>query len=64
MKKAIRKVKARWWIVVAVLFTALEIALPFFTDMMPRTLFGVLAGLAGAGAFASRLIAQGEVHGD
>lgn len=61
LKKKVRKVKARWWILLAVILTALEIGLPFFSDLFPKYLFGLLSALAGSGAFASRLLAQGEV---
>lgn len=64
MNKTIRKIKARWWLVLAVLFTALEIILPFLTDLMPRYVFGVFSALSGAGAFAARLMAQEQVNGD
>lgn len=64
LNKTIRKLKARWWLFLAVLFTALEIGLPFFTSMMPPYVFGMLSALSGAGAFASRLMAQEHVNGD
>ena len=58
LNKTVRKLKARWWLLLAVLFTALEIGLPFFTNFMPPYLFGVMSALSGAGAFAARLMAQ------
>lgn len=64
LNKTIRKVKARWWLVLAVLFTALEIGLPFFTNFIPPYLFGALSAMSGAGAFAARLMAQEQSHGD
>lgn len=65
LKKAVRRLKARWWIVLAVLFTALEIGLPFLSDAMPQYLFAALSAISGAGAFASRLMAQKDVgNGD
>jgi hypothetical protein len=64
LNKTIRKIKARWWLLLAVLFTALEIALPFFTSLMPPYVFGVMSALSGAGAFAARLMAQERVNGD
>ena len=64
LNKTVRKLKARWWLLLAVLFTALEIILPFLSDDMPRYLFGVMSALSGAGAFAARLMAQEKSHGD
>jgi hypothetical protein len=61
MKKMTRKTKMQGLIWLAVVFTAVEIALPFFSDMIPRGVFAGLSGLFGAGAFATRLLAQKEV---
>jgi hypothetical protein len=63
LNKTIRKIKARWWLLLAVLFTALEIFLPFASDriQIPPYLFGALSGLCSGAAFASRLMAQKEV---
>lgn len=64
IRKAFRKSGMRWWIIAAVLFTAAEILLPFLSDALPRYLFGMLSALAGAGAFATRMIAQHGVSSD
>jgi hypothetical protein len=44
----------------AFVFTALEIALPFLDGYLPipQRVFAAAAGLAGAGAFVARLVAQ------
>ena len=42
----------------AFLFTAAEVMLPFFSDAIPPRLFAVLSGVAVAGAFVARLMAQ------
>jgi hypothetical protein len=64
LKKTVNKLKARWWIALAVLFTALEIGLPFLSDDLPRYLFGVLSALFGSCAFATRLIATSKADGN
>ena len=42
----------------AFLFTATEVMLPFFSDAIPPRVFAVLSGVAVAGAFVARLMAQ------
>ena len=42
----------------AFLFTATEVMLPFFSDAIPPRLFAALSGVAVAGAFVARLMAQ------
>ena len=42
----------------AFLFTAAEVMLPFFSDAIPPRLFAMLSGVAVAGAFVARLMAQ------
>ena len=42
----------------AFVFTATEVILPFFSDAIPPRLFAVLSGVAVAGAFVARLMAQ------
>lgn len=61
MKKLSRKTKMKGLIWLAGIFTAVEIVLPFFSDLIPRGVFAGLSGLFGAGAFATRLLAQKEV---
>ena len=48
--------------VLAFVFTAAEVMLPFFSDAVPQKLFAVLSGLAVAGAFVSRLVAQKDMQ--
>ena len=47
--------------VLAFLLTMAEVMLPFFSDAVPPRMFAVLSGLAVAGAFVSRLIAQKDL---
>ncbi len=42
----------------AFVFTSTEVMLPFFSDAIPPRLFAVLSGVAVAGAFVARLMAQ------
>ncbi len=46
----------------AALFSALEVALPFFTDFVPPRTMAALAALVACGAAVSRIIAQPEMH--
>jgi len=48
--------------VLAFLLTMAEVMLPFFSDAVPPKLFAVLSGLAVAGAFVSRLVAQKDMQ--
>ena len=61
-----RDVVRRAWSVkfmaLAFVFTMAEVMLPFFSDAVPPKLFAVLSGLAVAGAFVSRLIAQKDMQ--
>jgi hypothetical protein len=45
----------------AFVLTMLEVMLPFFSDDVPPRMFAVLSGLAVAGAFVARLMAQKDV---
>lgn len=45
----------------AFLLTMAEVILPFFDDVFPRRVFAVLSGVAVAGAYVARLIAQRDV---
>lgn len=45
----------------AFVFTMAEVMLPFFSDAVPPRLFAVMSGIAVAGAFVSRLIAQKDM---
>ncbi len=44
------------------LFSAAEVILPLFIDVLPRHLFIVLAFVAIVGAAVARLVAQPEMH--
>ena len=57
----IRKAWSVKFMVLAFLLTMAEVTLPFFSDAVPPKLFAVLSGLAVAGAFVSRLIAQKDM---
>lgn len=48
--------------VLAFLLTMAEVMLPFFSESVPPRMFAVLSGLAVAGAFVSRLIAQKDMQ--
>lgn len=47
--------------VLAFMFTMAEVMLPFFSEAVPPRMFAVLSGLAVAGAFVSRLVAQKDM---
>ena len=54
-------VKKAWsvrFMALAFLTTMAEVMLPFFVDDVPPRLLAALTGLAVAGAFVSRLVAQ------
>ena len=57
----LRKAWSVKFMVLAFLLTMAEVMLPFFSDAVPPKLFAVLSGLAVAGAFVSRLIAQKDL---
>lgn len=62
-----RILKRAWsvrWMALAALLSCAEVALPFFEDVLPVPpgVFGLLTGLAVAGAFVSRIIAQEGFH--
>ena len=57
-------VKKAWsvkFMVLAFALTMAEVMLPFFSDDVPPRMFAVLSGLAVAGAFVARLVAQKDV---
>lgn len=57
----LRKAWSVRFMVLAFLLTMAEVMLPFFSDAVhPRT-FAILSGLAVAGAFVSRLVAQKDM---
>lgn len=46
----------------AAAFTAAEVVVPLFSDVLPRGLFVLLAFSASIGAALARLVAQPEMH--
>ena len=48
--------------VVAAIFTAAEVVVPLFGDVLPRGVFVLLAFSASIGAAIARLVAQPEMH--
>ena len=61
-----RKIVRRAWSIrlsiVAAIFTAAEVVVPLFGDVLPRGLFVLLAFSASIGAAIARLVAQPEMH--
>lgn len=60
-----RILKQAWSIRLTLLaggFSAAEVILPLFVDVLPRHLFIVLAFVAIVGAAVARLVAQPEMH--
>ena len=44
------------------IFSAAEVALPFFTDFVPPHTMAMVAVFTAAGAAAARLVAQPKIH--
>ena len=61
-----RKIARRAWSVrlsiVAAVFTAAEVVVPLFGDVLPRGVFVLLAFSASIGAAIARLVAQPEMY--
>ena len=61
-----RKIARRAWSIrlsiVAALFTAAEVVVPLFGDVLPRGMFVLLAFSASIGAAIARLVAQPEMR--
>ena len=61
-----RKIARRAWSIrlsiVAAIFTAAEVVVPLFGDVLPRGVFVLLAFSASTGAAIARLVAQPEIH--
>ncbi|GIK34520.1 MAG: hypothetical protein BroJett010_10790 [Gammaproteobacteria bacterium] len=61
-----RRVARRAWSIrlsiVAAIFTAAEVVVPLFGDLLPRGLFVLLAFSASIGAAIARLVAQPEMR--
>ena len=61
-RELLRKAWSVKFMALAFVLTLAEVMLPFFaTDIAPRT-FALLSGLAVAGAFVSRLVAQKDIE--
>lgn len=58
----VRKAWSIKFMLLAFVFTSLEVMLPFFNEDIPRATFAVLSGLSVAGAFVTRLLAQKDVE--
>jgi hypothetical protein len=61
-----RRVLRRAWSIrcamLAAIFTAAEVVVPLFGDVLPRGLFVLLAFTASIGAALARLVAQPAMH--
>jgi len=61
-----RRVARRAWSfrfsLIAAAFTAAEVVIPLFGDVLPRGVFVLLAFSASIGAAIARLVAQPEMH--
>lgn len=49
-------------IALSTILSAIEVAIPYLDDTMPRGMFAVLAGFVSVAAAMARLVAQPEVH--
>lgn len=61
-KKVARKSWSFRLSVVAAVFSGLEMALPLFSDAMPRHVFLIASILVALGSALARLVAQPEMH--
>ena len=61
-----RRIARRAWSIrlsiVAAVFTAAEVVVPLFGDVLPRGVFVLLAFIASIGAAVARLVAQPKVR--
>lgn len=61
-----RRIARRAWSIrlsiVAAVFTAAEVVVPLFGDVLPRGVFVLLAFIASIGAAVARLVVQPEVR--
>lgn len=48
--------------IVAGIFSAAEVVIPFFADEMPRNVFAILSFVAVMGAVIARFVAQPKIH--
>lgn len=61
-KRVIRKAWSMRLMALAVVLTAVETALPFFSDTIPRGIFAALSGLVIVGGMASRILVQKDLQ--
>lgn len=60
-KTIVRKAWSVRFMAVAGVLSGVEVALPFFQDVLPRGTFAALSGVFVGAAFVARLVAQKEV---
>jgi hypothetical protein len=60
-RDVVRKAWSVKFMVLAFLLTMVEVMLPFFDHDIPPRTFALLSGLAVAGAFVARLMAQKDI---
>jgi hypothetical protein len=60
-RQIVRKAWSIRFMLLAFALTMAEVMLPFFSDAVPPRAFALLSGLAVAGAFVARLVAQRDV---
>jgi hypothetical protein len=60
-RDVVRKAWSVKFMVLAFCLTMAEVMLPFFSDAVPPRMFAVLSGVAVAGAFVARLVAQKDI---
>lgn len=60
-KRILKKAWSIRLMLLAGLLSAVEVALPLFSDAMPRGVFAALSGLSVGGAFVARLVAQKDM---
>lgn len=58
----LRKAWSVRFMILAFALTMAEVMLPFFSDAVPPRTFALLSGLAVAGAFVARLVAQKDMR--
>lgn len=64
---AAKVIKKAWSIklaIISAMFGAMEVALPFFTDIIPPNTMAILAVLTAAGSAIARLVRQPSMHDD
>jgi len=50
------------WMAAAAAFSAAEVIAPLFSDVVPRSVFAVLSGLAVGGGVVARVMVQKDVQ--